>query len=61
MKELSPKGARHSSLRQVVFESALSLHEMVETDKVDLSEGFRIKFVDYDSTPDLPRYSVETV
>jgi hypothetical protein len=26
-----------------------------------LSEGFRIKFVDYDSTPDLPRYSVETV
>jgi hypothetical protein len=61
VKELGPKWVRYSSLRQVVFESALSLRMMIETNKVDLSEGFEIKFVDYDCSPNLPGYYVETV
>jgi hypothetical protein len=61
VKELGPNWALHSSLRQVVFESAVSLRIMIETDKVDLGGGFEIKFVDYDCAPDFPGYSVETV
>jgi hypothetical protein len=34
---------------------------MIETDNVDLNGGFEIKFGEYDGTPDLPGYSVETV
>jgi hypothetical protein len=61
VKELSQNWALQSSLRQVVFESAVSLRKMIETDKVDLKEGFEIKFVEYDCSPDLPGYSVQTV
>jgi hypothetical protein len=61
VKNLSHNWAFRSSLRQVVFESALSLRMMIETDKVDLSEGFEIKFIDYDCALDFPGYSVEPV
>jgi hypothetical protein len=61
VKELSQNWALDSSLIQVVFESALSLRRMIETSKIDLSEGFEIKFVEYDCSVDLPGYSVETV
>jgi hypothetical protein len=45
----------------VVFESALSLRMMLETDKVDLSEDFEIGVVECDCVWDFPGYSVETV
>jgi hypothetical protein len=57
VKELGKDWACGSSLRQVVFESALSLRRMIETGKVDLSGGFEITFVDYDCSMDLPGYS----
>jgi hypothetical protein len=61
VKELSKNWALGSSLRQVIFESAMSLRMMIERHKVDLSEGFEIKFVDYDCRVALPGYCVETV
>jgi hypothetical protein len=61
VKELRPDWALGSSLSQVVFESAMSLRMMIETEKVDLSGGFTIKFVEYDCTLDLAGYCVEKV
>jgi hypothetical protein len=52
--------AVRSSLRLVVFESGLSLQTMIVTGKVDLSEGFEIKFVDCDCALDFPGYSVQS-
>jgi hypothetical protein len=40
----------------VIFESALSLGIMPETDKVDLRPDFEIKFVEYDCSADLSGY-----
>jgi hypothetical protein len=54
VKELSKNWALGSSLRQVIFESAISLDMLIERNKVDLSQGFEIKFVDYDCLVDLP-------
>jgi hypothetical protein len=61
VKELSQDWALQSSLRQVVFESAVSLRIMIESDKVDLIEGVEIKFVECDCPLAFPGYSVETV
>jgi hypothetical protein len=43
MKELGSQWVRDSSLHVVMFESALSLRIMIQTDKVDLREGFVIQ------------------
>jgi hypothetical protein len=61
IKELSKDWALSSSLRHVIFESALSLRKMIETDNVDLREGFEIKFAEYDCSSNLPGYSVQTI
>jgi hypothetical protein len=59
--ELKSGWAKGSSLRQVAFESALSLRIMIETSKIDLSNDFDIKFVECDCELNFPGYSVETV
>jgi hypothetical protein len=61
IKELGKDWALHSSLQWVTFESALSLRVMMETDKVDLSGGFEIRFVDCDCPLEFPGFSVETI
>jgi hypothetical protein len=61
VKELSQNWADRSSLRQVIFESAMSLRIMIETDTVDLRPGFEIKFFEYDCSPDLPGSSIQTI
>jgi hypothetical protein len=61
IRELCKDWALHSSLRRVIFESALSLRMMIETDKVDLSQGFGIKFVESDCPLDFPGYSVQAI
>jgi hypothetical protein len=61
VKELCWFWALQSSLRQVVFESALSFWTMIETNKIDLRPGFEIKCVDHDCSPDRPGFSVQTV
>jgi hypothetical protein len=45
IKELVKDWALHSSLRQVIFKSALSPRIMIETYKVDMSRTFKITFV----------------
>jgi hypothetical protein len=57
---MSTNWALSSSLRQVIFESALSLRIMIETGKVDLTRDFEIKCIDCDCPLDFPGYSVET-
>jgi hypothetical protein len=59
--ELSEDWAHDTSLARVIFESALSLRVMIETDKVDLQEGFEIEFVACDCPLDFPGYSLQTV
>jgi hypothetical protein len=61
IKELRNGWTDYSSLRQVVFESALSLRRMMETSKVALSESHEIRFVECDCALDFPGYSVQTV
>jgi hypothetical protein len=48
-------------LREVVFESLLSLRIMIETDNVDLSQFFAIRFAQIDCELDFPGYYVQTV
>jgi hypothetical protein len=50
-----------SSLKQIIFESALSLRIMIETGKADLDGGVEIRFVDCDCALNFYGYSVETV
>jgi hypothetical protein len=45
----------------VGLESALSIRIMLETDNIDLSEGFEIKLVECDCELDFPGYSVQNV
>jgi hypothetical protein len=45
----------------VIFESALSLRMMIETDKVDLGGNFCIRFAKRDCALDFPGYSLQTV
>jgi hypothetical protein len=48
IQELRKDWAIHSSLRYVIFESAVSLRRMMEQHKVDLSPRFAIRFVEPD-------------
>jgi hypothetical protein len=50
--------ARYSALYRLIFESTLSLRAIIEAGKVDLSRGFEIEFIEYDSPLDFPGYSV---
>jgi hypothetical protein len=59
--ELRTDWTRGSCLRQVVFESVLSLRLMLEAGTVDLSQEFEIKFVEYDRKLDFTGYVVQTV
>jgi hypothetical protein len=61
IKELTKDWADESSLREVIFESALSLRVMIETDKVELNQSFYIKFIERDCKLVFRGYSVETV
>jgi hypothetical protein len=61
MRELANGWTHSSSLREVLFESALSLRVMIETGNIDLSDSFEIKLIDCDCFLDFPGYSVETV
>jgi hypothetical protein len=45
----------------VIFESALSLRTMIETDKVDLGGNLGIRFAKRDCALDFPGYSLQTV
>jgi hypothetical protein len=58
--ELADSWALFSSLRQVVFECPLSLRVMIETNNVDLSGRFQLRFVERDYPFDFRGYSVET-
>jgi hypothetical protein len=48
-------------LVSVIFESALSLRVMIETNNVDFPPCFEIQLVECDCTLDFPGYSAETV
>jgi hypothetical protein len=61
IKELGKGWANPRSLRQVIFESALSLRIMIETGKVHLIQDFEIKFVEHDCGLDFRGYSVQPV
>jgi hypothetical protein len=61
IQELRKDWASRSSLHEVTFESALSLRKMIESDKVDLSSYFEVKFIERDCALDFPGYSVESV
>jgi hypothetical protein len=57
-KKLERCWARYSGLRKVVFESALSLRMMIETDNVDLSDALEVKFVNCDCPLEFPGYYI---
>jgi hypothetical protein len=59
--ELVTNWARGSSLEDVIFESAASLRMMIDADRVDLSEGFGITFIDRDCELDFLGDSVQRV
>jgi hypothetical protein len=57
--ELSTGWALESSLRLVIFESALSRRTMTETDKADFQQVVGIKLVDCDCGLDFPGCSIQ--
>jgi hypothetical protein len=61
VKELRKDWALGSSLRLVIFEFGFSLRRLIETDKVDLSHGFEIQFLECNRELNFPGYSVQPV
>jgi hypothetical protein len=60
IKEL-PEDWDRGNFRELIFDSASSLQEMIIKNKANLQAHAKIKFVDCDCEVSVPGYAVETV